>query len=216
MKTKFNVLMLLVLVVSLLGPPQFVQTARAAPAAVSAIGSVDVAPASAQLTAVDPLAWGMYGDVLPARPFLYSVDATGITITRFNDNKVVGTWPWPTDVIYTVLPDGSFTGLTPPAWEPVAMVVSYPMDMEIANRVKEIPDLTPPWTFVYVVMAHSGYKWSSSGGSLRDTLVPMTSAATESSLLLQINVSDPSFSTWNDPVAPTPPHIAAAILGHGA
>src|SRR5512137_1586969 len=143
MKTKFNVLMLLVLVVSLLGPPQFVQTARAAPAAVSAIGSVDVAPASAQLTAVDPLAWSMYGDVLPARPFLYSVDANGITITRFNDNQVVsryttpagefGTWPWP-ESLWVELPDGSITEIVEPAggWgEPVGMVVSYPMEMEI-------------------------------------------------------------------------------------
>jgi len=188
----------------------------AAPAAVSEQGTIDVAPASPTLTAVDPMAWGMYGDVLPARPFLYSVDATGITITRFNDNKVVGTWPWPTDFIYTVLPDGSFTGLTPPLWEPVAMTVSAPTDAEIANRVKEIPDLTPPWTFVYVVMAHSGYEWQSSGGSLRDTLVPMTSADTESAMLIQINVSDPSFSTSRDPVAPSGPHIAAAILGHEA
>jgi hypothetical protein len=179
-------------------------------------GAIDVAPTSPTLTAVDPLAWNMFGDVLPARPFLYSVDETGITITRFNDNQVVGTWPWPTDVIYTVTPDGSFTGLTPPTWEPVAMTVSYPMDSEIANRVKEIPDLTPPWTFVYVVMAHSGYEWSSSDGSLRDSLVPMTSADTESSMLVQIDVSDPSFSTWNDPVAPTAPHVAAAILGHEA
>jgi len=161
----------------------------------------------------------MYGDVLPARPFLYSVDATGITITRFNDNKVVGTWPWPTDVIYTVLPDGSFTGLELPEnwqWEPVAMMVSVPTDAEVANRVKEIPDLTPPWTFVYVVMAHSGQEWYSNGGSLRDTLRPMTSAETESSMLVQIDVSDPSFSVSRDPVAPSGPHIAAAILGHGA
>ena len=41
------------------------------------------------------------------------------------------------------------------------MTVSYPTEGEIANRVKEIPDLTPPWTFVYVVMAHSGYEWAS-------------------------------------------------------
>ena len=147
---------------------------NAAPAVVEALESVDVAPTSPQLTAVDPLAWAMFGDVIPARPFLYSVDEVGITITRFNDNQVVGTWPWPTDVIYTVLPDGSFTGLVPPAvWEPVGMTVSYPTETEIANRVKEIPDLTPPWTFVYVVMAHSGYQWQSSSGH-RDTLVPST------------------------------------------
>ncbi len=191
----------------------------AAPAAVEALGSVDVAPASPQLTAVDPMAWAISADVTPARPFLYSVDADGITITRFNDNAIVGTWPWPTapEVIYTVLPDGSFTGLTPPTeWEPVGMTVSYPTDKEIANRAKEIPDLTPPGTFVYVVMAHSGYEWQSSGESLRDTLVPSTNPATESAMLIQIDVSDPSFSTRNDPIDPSGPHIAGAILGHGA
>src|SRR5512135_1094563 len=36
--------------------------------------SVNVAPASPRLTAVDPLAWAISGDVTPARPFLYSVD----------------------------------------------------------------------------------------------------------------------------------------------
>jgi hypothetical protein len=208
---------MVVLTVPMIGPAPLTQTARAAPAEVFDQGTIDVAPASPTLTAVDPLAWGMYGDVLPARPFLYSVDASGITITRFNDNQVVGYWPWPTDVIYTVLPDGSFDGLIPPAeWEPVAMMVSYPMDSEIANRVKEIPDLTPPWTFVYVVMAHSGYEWSSSGGSLRDTLSIATSEDTESAMLIQIDVSDPSFSVSRDPVAPAGPHIAAAILGHEA
>jgi DNA-binding beta-propeller fold protein YncE len=215
MKAKLNILMVLALAAALVGGNTGL--AQAAPPAYEGQGSINVAPASPTLTAVDPLAWGISGDVMPARPFLYSVDATGITITRFNDNQVVGTWPWPTDIIYTVLPDGSFEGLTPPtAWEPVAMTVSYPTEAELANRVKEIPDLTPPWTFVYVVMAHSGYEWKSNGGSLRDALVPMTSADTESAMLIQINVSDPSFSTWNDPVAPTAPHVAAAILGHGA
>jgi DNA-binding beta-propeller fold protein YncE len=196
-----------------------VQTAAAAPPWYEPQGTVNVAPSIPKLTAVDPMAWGMFGNVLPARPFLYSVDANGITITRFNDNKVVGTWSWPKppEVIYTVLPNGSFTGLTPPTvWEPVGMAVSYPTEMEIANRLKEIPDLTPPWTFVYVVMAHSGYRWNSNGGSLRDSIVQNPDPDTDSSMLIQINVSDPSFSTWNDPVAPTAPHIAGAILGHGA
>jgi hypothetical protein len=213
-----------ILVAPLISPSPHAQTVRAAPAAVMAVGTVDVAPASPTLTAVDPLAWGMFGDVLPARPFLYSVDANGITITRFNDNQVVGTWPWP-ETLWIELPDGSIMEILKPAggWEPVGMTVSYPTETEIANRVKEIPDLTPPWTFVYVVMAHSGYEWKSNPNSdlrqspnVRDSLAPMSSAATESSLLLQINVSDPSFSTWNDPVAPTAPHIAGAILGHGA
>ena len=197
---------------------------NAAPAAVEAQGRVNVAPTSPTLTAVDPLAWAMFGDVLPARPFLYSVDQNGITITRFNDNQVVGTWPWP-DTIWIELPDGSITDIPKPAggWEPVGMTVSYPTEMEIANRVKEIPDLTPPWTFVYVVMAHSGYEWKSNPNpdllqspNVRDTLVPMTSSDTESSILVQIDVSDPLFSTSRDPVAPSGPHIAGAILGRGA
>jgi hypothetical protein len=131
---------------------------NAAPAEVGAVDSVDLTGISSpKLTAVDPLAWGMFGDVLPARPFLYSVDANGITITRFNDNVVVGTWPWP-ESLWIELPDGSITEIFAPAggWgEPVGMAVSYPTEVEIANRVKEIPDLTPPWTFVYVVMPRS-------------------------------------------------------------
>ncbi len=187
-------------------------------------GSVNVAPAHPYLTAVDPLAWSIFGDVIPARPFLYSVDENGITITRFNDNKIVGVWPWP-ETLWIELPDGSIMEIPKPAegWEPVGMTVSFPTEGEIANRVKEIPDLTPPWTFVYVVMAHSGYMWQSipdptllESLNVRDHLVPSTNPGFESSLLVQINVSDPSFSTWHDPVAPTAPHIAGAILGHAA
>jgi len=212
------------LVAPLIGSPPLAPTAQAAPAEVLAQGSITV-PASPALTAVDPLAWGMFGDVLPARPFLYSVDANGITITRFNDNQVVGTWPWPGS-LWVELPDGSITEIFAPAggWgEPVGMTVSYPTEAEIANRVKEIPDLTPPWTFVYVVMPHSGYEWQSNSTppfpqtlNVRDSLVPSMNPDTESALLLQIDVSDPSFSTWNDPTAPSAPHIAGAILGHSA
>ena len=137
-------------------------------------GNVIVAPATPTLTAVDPLVYIEGTDVVPARPFLYSVDANGITITRFNDNAVVsqypaedgtilGTWPWP-DEMWITLPDGGKMAIPKPAdgWEPVAMTVSAPTDAEIANRVKDIPDLTPPFTFVYVVMARSGYEWASS------------------------------------------------------
>ncbi len=179
--------------------------------------SVNVAPATPQLTAADPLVYGVQGDVIPVRPFLYSVDKTGLTITRFNDNAVVGTWPWPATIFIT-LPDGGKTEIPAPTggWEPVAMTVSYPTALEFGNRLKEIPDLTPPFTYVYVVMARSGYRWISSGGSLRDTLESSTDPATESSILVQITVTDPSFSTNNDPVAPVPPHVAGAILGHGA
>jgi DNA-binding beta-propeller fold protein YncE len=216
-----KLLNLLVVLAMVLGTPfmSLAPISADAPPPYAAQGSFGVAPASPTLTAVDPLAWSMFGDVLPARPFLYSVDQNGITITRFNDNRVVGTWPWPAS-IWIELPDGTITEIPKPAggWEPVGMTVSYPTEPEIANRVKEIPDLTPPWTFVYVVMAHSGYEWASSDGNLRDTLVKQVTPdlTKDSSLLLQINVSDPSFSTWNDPVAPTAPHIAGAILGHGA
>jgi DNA-binding beta-propeller fold protein YncE len=188
------------------------------------VNTVNVAPSTPQLTAVDPMVYAVSTDVVPARPFLYSVDKNGITITRFNDNKVVGTWPWPKDVIYTVTPDGGYVGLTPPAqWEPVAMTVSYPTETEFANRgmtgttvLKPIPDLTPPFTFVYVVMAHSGYAWQSVSGTHRDTIVANADPATDSSMLIQIDVSDPSFSAAADPANPVFPHIAAALLGHGA
>ena len=49
----------------------------------------------------------------PARPFLYSVNATVITITRFNDNQVVGTWPWP-ESLWIELPDGSIVEIFEP------------------------------------------------------------------------------------------------------
>jgi len=222
----FRFVAMVALVAPLIGPQPLAQTALAAPPPLyESMGSFTVSPTSPVLTAVDPLAWGMFGDVLPVRPFLYSVDATGITITRFNDNQVVGTWPWP-ESLWIELPDGSITEIFEPAggWgDPVGMTVSYPTETEIANRVKEIPDLTPPWTFVYVVMPHSGYEWQSAPDSgllqspnVRDALAPMTSPATESALLIQIDVSDPSFSTWNDPTAPSAPHVAGAILGHGA
>ena len=77
MKTKLNLLIVVALVASLLGgnlggAPTSV---KAAPDAVAAAGSVDLTGySSPKLTAVDPLAWSTYGDVLPARPFLYSVD----------------------------------------------------------------------------------------------------------------------------------------------
>ncbi len=223
---KLNILTVLALVAALVGGAAggVQASVNAAPAAVGALGSVNVAPANPRLTAVDPLAYVAGTDVIPARPFLYSVDENGITITRFNDNKVVGTWPWPAS-IWIELPDGTITEIPAPAggWDPVAMTVSAPTDAEIANRVKEIPDLTPPWTFVYVVMARSGYEWQSNpdpvlleSANVRDHLVLSTNPDTESAILVQINVSDPSFSTSRDPTAPTDPHIAGAILSHGA
>src|SRR5512146_1130929 len=169
MKTKLNIWMVLALVAALVGGNTGV--AQAAIPLYAAQGSVNVAPASALLTAVDPLAYIEGTDVIPARPFLYSVDANGITITRFNDNAVVGTWPWPEE-LWITLPDGGQMAIPKPAggWEPVAMTVSFPTALEFGNRAKEIPDLTPPWTFVYVVMAHSGYEWvSTPDAALRET-----------------------------------------------
>src|SRR5512146_2812462 len=177
MKTKLNIWMVLALVAALVGGNTGV--AQAAIPLYAAQGSVNVAPASALLTAVDPLAYIEGTDVIPARPFLYSVDADGLTITRFNDNAVVGTWPWP-DELWITLPDGGQMAIPKPmgGWEPVGLTVSFPTALEFGNRAKDIPDLTPPWTFVYVVMAHSGYQWQSSLGH-RDTLVPMTGLDTE-------------------------------------
>ncbi|MGE5141193.1 MAG: BACON domain-containing protein [Rudaea sp.] len=226
MKTKFNILMIIALVAGLVGanPGGTQASVNAAPVAVGPLGSVNVAPASPTLTAVDPLVYYEGTDVIPARPFLYSVDANGLTITRFNDNAVVGTWPWP-DELWITLPDGGQMAIPKPAggWEPVSMMVSAPTETDIGNRNKQIPDLTPPFTFVYVVMAHSGYEWASApdatlqeSPNVRDHLVPSTNPDTESSVLIQINVNDPSFSSSRDSAAPVDPHVAGAILGHGA
>src|SRR5512133_1731406 len=54
-------------------------------------GTLNVAPSSPDLTALDPLAYAPQSEVIPPRPFLYSVDKNGLTITRLNDNAVVGT-----------------------------------------------------------------------------------------------------------------------------
>lgn len=191
--------------------------AFAQPPQYSIQGSKNLAPSNPQLTAVDPLVYAPPSEVIPPRPFLYTVDKNGLTITRFNDNMVVGTFAWPAQ-IYVVQPDGSWAQVPAPAggWEPAGMTVSAPTEAEIGNRVKPIPDLTPPPTYVYVVMARSGYEWNASTGSLRDKLVPSTNPKTESAMLIQIDVSDPSFSAASDPAVPVPVAIVGAILGHGA
>src|SRR5512135_3290205 len=112
MKTKLNILMIIALAAALVGGNT--SAAQAAPPTYTAQGSVNIAPASALLTAVDPLAYFESTDVIPARPFLYSVDANGLTITRFNDNAVVGTVAWPSS-IWIVLPDGSQMEIPAPA-----------------------------------------------------------------------------------------------------
>ena len=112
MKTKLNILMVLALVAALIvgNTGGALGRVNAAPAAVGAMGTVNVSPASPKLTAVDPLAWSMFGDVLPARPFLYSVDQNGITITRFNDNQVVGTCRGPRTSSTPLCPTGRLRG----------------------------------------------------------------------------------------------------------
>src|SRR5512142_1333047 len=198
MKTKLNIWMVIALLVTAATPQSVAlgSVNAAPPPTYAAQGTIDVAPASPTLTAVDPLVYYEGTDVIPARPFLYSVDQDGLTITRFNDNAVVGTWPWP-DELWITLPDGGQMAIDEPSggWEPVAMTVSFPTALEFGNRAKEIPDLTPPWTFVYVVMAHSGYEWVSTPDSalletpnVRDHLVPSTDPNKESSVLVQINV----------------------------
>jgi len=86
------------------------------------------ASSGSKLTAVDPLVYAAPSQVIPPRPFLYTVDQNGLTITRFNDNMVVsqaptgapvvGTIPWPKE-IYVIQADGSWKLVSAPAggWE---------------------------------------------------------------------------------------------------
>ena len=176
----------------------------------------DLAPYSPRLTAVDPYAnAGGVDSLKPARPFWYSVDTQGLTILQLDSNKVMYrvTWPASFDVVQ---PDGEFVTIGAPSagWEPVGMTVSYPTEEALASSSE-----TPP-TYVYVVMAHSGYEWGSNPNppdlrsrNLRDTLAPATSPETESAILLQVDVTDPTFSPESYPAGPV---VAGAILGHGA
>jgi hypothetical protein len=177
----------------------------------TAQGSVSLAPARPQLTAVDPYANAASPSTLkPARPFWYSVDKEGLTIMRLYSNTVVYRVPWPT-TIDIVQPDGEYenVAMTVP-WEPVGMVVSYPTEEQLASNSET------PSTYVYVVMARSGYEWQSEAAppagrdpNVRDKLVPTSNPARESSMLVQVDVTDPSFLA-------APPSISGAILGHGA
>jgi len=176
----------------------------------------DLAPYSPRLTAVDPYAnAGGVDSLKPARPFWYSVDTQGLTILQLDSNKVMYrvTWPASFDVVQ---PDGEFVTIGAPSagWEPVGMTVSYPTEEALASSSE-----TPP-TYVYVVMAHSGYEWGSNPNppdlrsrNLRDTLALATSPETESAILLQVDVTDPTFSPESYPAGPV---VAGAILGHGA
>jgi Putative Ig domain len=179
--------------------------------------NLSLAPSTPQLTAVDPYANAANSadGLKPARPFWYSVDQKGLTILRIDDNTVVYHIPWPA-TISVVQPSGEYVEVPAPAsgWEPVAMTVTYPTEEALASNSE-----TPP-TFVYVVMAHSGFEWQSNPNppagqdpNLRDTLVPASSPATESSMLVSVDVTDPTFDPAENPTGPI---IAAAILGHGA
>ena len=180
--------------------------------------SVNLAPTTPLLTAVDPYANAANSPdgLKPARPFWYSVDPQGLTILRIDDNSVVYRIPWPA-TISIVQPNGEYVDVPAPpgGWEPVGMTVTYPTEEALASNSE-----TPP-TFVYVVMAHSGFEWQSNPNppagrdpNLRDTLVAMTSEATESSMLVSVDVTDPTFDPGGESAAG--PMIAGAILGHGA
>lgn len=191
-------------------------------------GTLDLAPSSPQLTAVDPYANPANpNDTLkPARPFWYSVDKDGLTVLTLGTNQVVERIPWnyipagtTTPGFPVVQPDGEFVNVVPPAegYQVVGMTVSYPTEEALASNSE-----TPP-TYVYVVVANSGYEWQSNPSpdplagrdpNLRDTLAPKTSSATESAMLIQVDVTDPTLPL-NDAAAPVAP-LAGAILGHGA
>jgi hypothetical protein len=139
----FRVVAAVALAAMTLGPAM--GGSAAVPDGLAGVGSINLGPASALLTAVDPLAYIEGTDVIPARPFLYSVDANGITITRFNDNAVVGAWPWP-DELWITLPAVGQMAIPRPAggWEPVAMTVSSPTGLEYGNRAKRHPRSDAP------------------------------------------------------------------------
>ena len=184
------------------------------------ITTVNLSPSSPQLTAVDPYSNAVSSSdgLKPARPFWYAVDNGGLTILRIGDNKVVYRVPWPA-TIQVALPEGDgpdfMTAPAPPSgWEPVAMTVSYPTEESLASTSET------PATYVFVVMARSGYEWQSNPNpppgrdpNVRDTLVPTTNPLNESSMLVEVDVTDPTY-----PVAtyPTGPAVVGAILGHGA
>jgi hypothetical protein len=119
------------------------------------VTTVNLAPSSPQLTAVDPYSNAVSSSdgLKPARPFWYSVDNGGLTILRIGDNRVVYRIPWPA-TIQVALPEGDgpdFMTAQAPAsgWEPVAMTVSYPTEESLASTSET------PATYVFVVMAHS-------------------------------------------------------------
>jgi len=194
---------------------------KSGPRAVTAAPPITVVlQSSPQLTAVDPYsnAVSSADGLKPARPFWYAVDQSGLTILRMGDNKVVYTIPWPQQ-LQLALPTGDgpdfMTINAPPAgWQPVSMVVTYPTEEQLASTSET------PATYVFVVMAHSGYEWKSNPAppagqdlNVRDMIVASTNPATESSLLVEVDVTDPTY-----PVAtyPTGPSVVAALLGHGA
>jgi len=146
------------------------------------------------------------------------------------ENQVVGYVPWP-DAIPIAQPDGEVpTDPTVTAdhdkfawrdavggvWEPVGIVVSYPTDEALASNSET------PATYVYVVMKHSGYEWQSTpqaelpagrDPNLRDKIVPQADLTKDSSLLVQVDVSQPDYPV---DLFPTGPPIGGGLLGHNA
>lgn len=142
-------------------------------------------------------------------------------------NQVVGYVPWP-DAIPITQPDGELPadptiaedhdkfawGQAIGGWEPLGITVSYPTDEALASNSET------PSTFVFVVMKHSGYEWQSEttlpngrDPYLRDKIVPSTNPATESSLLVQVDVSQPNYPV---DLFPTGAPIGSGLLGHNA
>lgn len=174
--------------------------------------------AETRLTAVDPYANAASSPdgLKPARPFWYSADKDGLTILRVDDNRVVYRIPYPA-TYDLALPEGDdFQSATAPSsgWQPVGITVSYPTEEQLASNSET------PATNVFLVMKHSGYEWQSDANppalrdpGQRDTIVPASSLDTDSSVLLQLDVTDPSFSP---DVYPNGPTWAGALLGHDA
>ncbi len=166
-------------------------------------GTVDLAPSSPALTAVDPYANPATPNPLnPSRPYWYSADAKGLTILELADNTVMKTIPWPATV-ELAQPNGEKLNVPAPTWKPVALMVPYPSLEAIGPEA-----VTRGAVQAFVVMAHSGYEWQSSDGRFRDKIAPAASEATESSVLLAIDVTDPT--------NPAPPAMTGALLGHNA
>ncbi len=183
--------------------PRSSQAPLAAIASYTSQGSVSLAPSTPLLTAVDPYANPAKPNPLNAsRPYWYSADASGFTILKLADNTKLGSVAWPA-TIDLAQPDGTTLNVPAPAagWVPVSLLVPYPSLEAIGPEAIEGSS-----TQALVLMAHSGYEWRSSNGRFRDQIAPAASADTESSMLVMVDVTDPT----------KPAVLSAALLGHNA